>query len=81
MGSAQYDFGASKIFCNSIYRKITKADPPDGTGWFQLELAFESFEQTWERILISGSGIEVLAPEALKLSVMDYTEQILGVYK
>ena len=70
-----------RYFGNSIHKEIAQADPPDGTGWLQLELAFESFEQARERILILGSGIEVLAPEALKLSVMDYAEQILGVYK
>jgi len=70
-----------RYFGNSIHSEIAKADPPDETGWLQLDLAFESFEAARAKILSFGRGVKVLALEALRLSVMDYAEQILGVYQ
>jgi predicted DNA-binding transcriptional regulator YafY len=45
-----------------------------------LELFFESLEAARERILGFGRGVEVLEPPALRGSVLDYAEQIVGLY-
>ena len=53
---------------------------PDGEGWVTLTLPFESLEDARDRILGWGRAIEVLAPIALRRSVMDHAEQIVRLY-
>jgi len=67
-------------FGNSIRAKIAQAGPPDAAGWIRLELSFESFGAARERILGFGRGVEVLEPEALRCSVLDYAQQIVALY-
>ena len=43
-------------------------------------LAFESFEAARDRILGFGAAAEVLEPEALRRSIMDYAAQIVQLY-
>ncbi len=54
---------------------------PDAAGWVTVRLNFESFEAARERILGFGSAGEVIEPQALRLSVADYAEQILKRYR
>jgi predicted DNA-binding transcriptional regulator YafY len=70
-----------RYFGNSVLAEIAQANTANKDGWVTLDLAFESFEAARTRILSFGRGVEVLAPEALRLSVVDYAEQILRVYK
>jgi predicted DNA-binding transcriptional regulator YafY len=51
-----------------------------GTDDLLLELHFESLETARDWLLPLGSGLEVLAPLALRCSMQDYAEQILQVY-
>ena len=53
---------------------------PDGEGWVTLTLPFESLEDARDRILGWGRAIEVLAPVALRCSVLDHAEQIVRLY-
>jgi predicted DNA-binding transcriptional regulator YafY len=46
-----------------------------------LELPFESFEAARDRILSLGRGVEVLAPPALRASVLDFAQQIVALYQ
>jgi predicted DNA-binding transcriptional regulator YafY len=57
-----------------------QAGPPDAKGWIRLELSFESLEEARERLLGLGRGVEVLAPRALRRSILDYAEQIVDLY-
>ena len=50
------------------------------SGWLELELDFESFHEARQQILGLGRAIEVLAPEPLRCSVVDFAEQIIGLY-
>jgi predicted DNA-binding transcriptional regulator YafY len=59
---------------------VKDADPPDEAGWVTLTLAFESLDSARDRILDLGSAAEVLEPEALRMSVIDYAAQISSVY-
>jgi predicted DNA-binding transcriptional regulator YafY len=55
--------------------------PPDGqANGTRLTVPFESFEAARTRLLGWGSAVEVLAPLALRLSVIDFAEQVSRVY-
>lgn len=60
--------------------QIAQAGLPDAEGWLTLELPFESLEAARARILSFGRGVEVLAPYALRRSILDYAEQIVALY-
>jgi predicted DNA-binding transcriptional regulator YafY len=67
-------------FGNQVHAEIARAGSPDGEGWIRLDLTFESFETARARILSFGRGVKVLAPRALRRSVLDYAEQIVALY-
>ena len=69
-----------RFFGSKIQSRISQAQPPDGEGWIELELTFESFQAARERLLGFGRGVEVLGPLALRLSIQDYAEQIKALY-
>lgn len=48
--------------------------------WITLNLPFETFETARNRILGYGRAIEVLEPEALRLSIMDFALQVVDLY-
>ena len=54
---------------------------PDADGWVTLDLPFESFHAARTRLLGLGRAVEVLAPDALRKSLVDFAEQIVGFYK
>jgi predicted DNA-binding transcriptional regulator YafY len=68
-------------FNDRIPEAIASAGAPDGKGWVTLILPFESLIHARERILGFGGAVEVLEPEALRLSVVDFAEQIVDCYK
>jgi predicted DNA-binding transcriptional regulator YafY len=53
---------------------------PDQEGWLALTLHFEDFWVARKRILAFGGAVEVLEPEALRLSIQDFANQIIGRY-
>jgi predicted DNA-binding transcriptional regulator YafY len=50
-------------------------------GWMTLTLPFETFEDARNRLLGFGGAVEVLEPEALRLSIADYAAKITALYK
>jgi predicted DNA-binding transcriptional regulator YafY len=54
---------------------------PDAEGRLTLVLTFESLEEARQRLLGLGRAIEVLEPEALRRSIVDFASQTLGLYK
>jgi predicted DNA-binding transcriptional regulator YafY len=52
----------------------------EADGWRTLTLHFDSLEAARERLLGLGGAVEVLAPEALRLSVADWAVQIVKRY-
>ncbi|UCF60532.1 MAG: YafY family transcriptional regulator [Anaerolineaceae bacterium] len=48
--------------------------------WIETNLHFETFEAARNRILGFGRAIEVLKPDALRLSVIDFASQIVDHY-
>ena len=46
-----------------------------------LDLPFESFFAARTRLLGLGRAVEVLEPETLRKSLVDFAEQVVGFYK
>lgn len=59
---------------------LAHAGPPDAEGWFTLDLFFDYLETARARLLGLGGAAEVLEPDALRLSLRDFAEQVLKVY-
>lgn len=68
-------------FGHTVSHKIDRGGQPNQEGWIQLELAFESFEAARDRLLSFGRGVEIVQPQALRRSVLDYAEQIVDLYR
>lgn len=69
-----------RYFGSQIHADIGRSGPPDSAGRITLELSFESFEAARERLLGFGRGVEVLAPRALRRSVLDVAQQTVVLY-
>jgi predicted DNA-binding transcriptional regulator YafY len=57
-----------------------RSAPPDARGWVTVELTFESLEEARGRLLSCGAGVEVLAPLALRHSILDHAAQVVALY-
>lgn len=68
-----------RYFGPQMQEQIARATP-DEQGWITAELPFESLESARARLLALGRAIEVLEPEPLRFSIVDYARQILDVY-
>ena len=68
------------MFGESFRQVIARAAAPGEDGWLTLVLPFETFEAARSRILALGRAVEVLEPEALRCSVIDFARQTLSVY-
>ena len=64
---------------NTEYQ-ITENHQDDEEGWKEVSILFENFFQARECILSMGRAAEVVEPEPLKLSIIDFAEQILDFY-
>ena len=60
---------------------LTRPHAPDKDGWVVLDLPFESFITARTRLLGLGRAVEVLEPESLRKSLVDFAEQIVSFYK
>jgi len=56
------------------------ANAPDAGGWVTMTLAFPSLDAARAALLALGRGVEVIAPEPLRRSLLDYAEQIVALY-
>ena len=61
--------------------RLSQDQAPDAEGWVTLELPFESFIAARTRLLGLGRAVEVLEPETLRKSLIDFAEQIVGFYR
>lgn len=71
----------SHYFGEQASELLEQAGGADEQGWFHLVLPFENFFAARERILSWGRDAEVLAPQALRSSVIDFARQITAVYR
>jgi len=64
------------------FQRLTPAEAqPDADGWVTLELPFESFADARSRLLGMGRAVEVLSPEALRSSLLDFARQVVDFYR
>jgi predicted DNA-binding transcriptional regulator YafY len=61
--------------------QITRGGPPDERGWPSVTVAFESLHDARARILALGAAVEVLEPEPLRRSVLDFARHTVGLYE
>ena len=61
--------------------EITETDQGDETDWKNVIIFFENFFHARECLLSMGRAAEVLEPEALKQSVVDFARQIIDSYQ
>ncbi|MBN1537628.1 MAG: WYL domain-containing protein [Anaerolineales bacterium] len=59
---------------------IKPAELTDDEGWITIELNFENLETARSRLLAFGNAVEVLEPEALRLSIADFARQSLSMH-
>ena len=53
----------------------------DDRGWSEVSIQYENFFEARESILNFGRAAEVLEPEALRLSVIDFAQQVVDFYQ
>lgn len=63
------------------YLITEKENDPGGSGWWLCTLAFENLIAARSHLLGWGNAVEVISPEALRVSMQDFAEQISKVYK
>jgi predicted DNA-binding transcriptional regulator YafY len=61
--------------------RLNELSTADQDGWVTFDLPFESFVAARTRLLGLGRAVEVLEPESLRKSLIDFAEQIIGFYK
>ena len=61
-------------------RWLDIASLPNDNGWVTLDLPFESIISARTRLLGLGRAVEVLEPQALRKSLIDFAEQIVDFY-
>lgn len=61
-------------------RYLSSSYVSDADGWVTLELPFESLIAARSRLLGLGRAVQVLEPEALRKSLIDFAEQIVRFY-
>jgi predicted DNA-binding transcriptional regulator YafY len=60
---------------------ILEAETGDDRGWKVASIYYENFFRARESILSMGRAVQVLEPEELKLSVIDFAMQIINFYQ
>jgi predicted DNA-binding transcriptional regulator YafY len=68
-----------RYFGDSV-RKVVRQVGTQEEEWITLTLPFETFFAARSRILGFGRAIEVMEPEELRLSIMDFASQITTLY-
>jgi predicted DNA-binding transcriptional regulator YafY len=70
-----------RFFGHGMRALVQETGPPDAEGWVRMTLPFESLEDARSRILGFGAAMEVLEPQPLRESVLDFALQITARYR
>ncbi len=75
LGKLRYYLGETVKFatCDTL--------PADHRGWREVDIEYENFFAARQSILNYGRAAEVLEPEALRCSVIDFARQIVDYYQ
>jgi predicted DNA-binding transcriptional regulator YafY len=68
-------------FGESVREKIKQEGLVEEEGWIEITLSFETLLEARDRILGFGRAVEVLEPEALRKSIIDFATQIASFYR
>ena len=68
-----------RSYISNVVDDLSKPAGSQG-GWITANLQFETFESARNRILGYGRAVEVLEPEALRLSIIDFASQVVDLY-
>jgi len=71
----------SSVFGDSIAMEQEEAAEAVEAGWSMWQLIFSSFDEARGRILALGRAVEIIEPLSLRLSVIDFAQQIVGLYQ
>lgn len=69
-----------RFFGRQVHGRVAQAGPPDREGWVTLDLSFESFHDALHILLGFGRAVEVLSPRPLRVTVLDFAQQIVELY-
>jgi predicted DNA-binding transcriptional regulator YafY len=69
------------IFGSQVSQNENSSSQKNPDRWIPMTLFFESFEAAREKILSCGRAVEVVAPYALRVSIIDYAKQIISFYR
>ncbi len=69
------------IFGKEVLNSAAQAVAQDSLDCITIDIRFESFDVARTRLLGLGRAVEVLEPEALRKSLLDYARQIVSVYQ
>ncbi|MGD2155961.1 MAG: WYL domain-containing protein [Anaerolineales bacterium] len=69
------------VLGDAILQSDELSAPADEDGWITLTLLFEYLEKARSRLLGFGRAVEILEPHALRMSLIDYADQVLNFYK
>lgn len=65
----------------SAIRQAVEEAQMDGASWIILTLPFETIEQARTDLLGFGRAVEVLEPQALRRSLIDFAQQVVEFYE
>ena len=63
------------------FSQVEEPGEPEVDGWVKMTLRFESLENARGKLLAAGRAVEVLEPEALRYSLIDYAQQFVSFYE
>lgn len=70
----------SSALGDSVLMEEAEMSEERETGWSRWRLVFTGFDEARGRILALGRAVEVLEPLPLRLSIIDYAQQISKLY-
>jgi predicted DNA-binding transcriptional regulator YafY len=71
----------TRHFNDTLVEQVESADAEDCDGWRVFRIYFESLEAARGRLLAFGRAVEVLEPLPLRLSLVDFAEQVVDFYR
>ena len=57
------------------------SNPSDQDAWIEYDLAFSSLEEARDRLLDFGGSVRVIEPAPLRMSLLDYAQEIVLLYQ
>jgi predicted DNA-binding transcriptional regulator YafY len=69
------------FFLGGVPYRLLDDNCPSPNDWTPVEADFESLETARAQLLSLGAAVEVIEPEALRLSIQNFAEHIMRLYQ